>query len=391
MQILKNRIIRFFKKKVFFILVVVVIQSCVTPFSIKSIEVEQGTLAVEGDIIAGGDTKIYLNMLESLSVIVEEKKFIIDALVWVESAEGEKLTGRLVKEEHEYPYYLIDTKTLSLDNQYKLCINLTNGRVYKSDFLTPLQASVIDSIEYEVNDTETAISFFVSSHGDSDSSPYHKFNFIEDWEFNMDYRADGYYDTIRNMVVMFEWPFENVYTCWGSARSREIYVESTAHLSEHIVYKKKLHTIYSVNHKISILYSPEVYHMSISKEAYMYWSALMKYTEEVGTIFTPQLDWLKGNIHCVSHPDLRVIGYISAGTISAQRIFVNAFDIQIYTRFERSDCAPMLLRNESRYKYYVRDGVQIYRMPDILMSTDCIDCRVWGTKNKPSFWPNDHI
>ena len=375
------------------IAILVVHQNCVTPYSINAVEIEGETLAVEGDIIVGGDTKIYLSLLAKLDIY--DATFITDALVWVESTQGEIYTGMLVDEENTQPCFLIDTKSLSLDKGYKLCIHLPNGRVYESDFLTPLHTPEIGSIDFAINEAHTAVEFFVTTSGDLDSSPYYRWSYTEDWEITSTYRVSYYYDPILNMVVAYPYHPNNTYTyyCWGKARSTSILIARTDHLLENLVHRQKLNTIYEVDNRISNLYSMELYQISISKEAYTYWSTLEKHTSEMGTIFAPQLDWLNGNIRCVSDPDVKVIGYISAGTLSVQRIFVDALEMQVYIH-DYDKCPQVTPPRGATYRDMVAMGYQIFFADQPVWWTPvyCVDCRsAGGTKNKPSFWPNTHI
>jgi len=374
-----------------FISAFVVQQSCITPFTIHNSEVEAEILAVEGDIIIGGDTKIYLSLMVSLDVNYDAT-FITDAIVWVEGMQGDTYPSTLINEENAQPYFLIDTKSLSLDEQYKLCILLTNGISYESDFLTSLRTPEIGFIDFAVNESRTAVEFFVTTLGDTDSSPYYRWSYTEDWEFTATFRASFYYDPLLDAVVAYPYHPNNTYAyyCWGHTRSNSILIAKTDYLQENFVHQKKLNTIYNVNYKISNLYSMEVYQMSISKEAYTYWSTLEKYTGEIGSIFTPQLDWLNGNLHCVSNPEAKVIGYVSSGTLSVKRIFVDELDIQIY----KPDYAcNSLLRERNSAKDMVAAGYQILNPMALYLwfPVHCVDCRASGTKNKPSFWPNDHV
>ena len=147
--------------------------------------------------------------------------------------------------------------------------------------------------------------------------------------------------------------------------------------------------------------------MSISKDAFTYWSVIMKNTNEVGGIFAPQPSELYGNIRCVSNPELRTLGYISAGTRTEKRIFVPARDIGIYVP---PLCLPLNLENypgypndppPSDFSFY-SSGYRVasQSLMDVLEERDsriikwlpktCVDCTTRGTKKKPSFWPNDH-
>jgi hypothetical protein len=152
--------------------------------------------------------------------------------------------------------------------------------------------------------------------------------------------------------------------------------------------------------------------MSITKEAYIYWSALKKNTDEIGGIFAPQPSEMYGNIHCISDPEAKVLGFISAGIVSTKRIFVPTADVGIYQSFPCTfldiNDAFDALNPPSFSKIYdlgfvfgeLIDESLLITMPNPASWTlyvvnwipiACVDCRMRGTKNKPSFWPNDHL
>ena len=47
----------------------------------------------------------------------------------------------------------------------------------------------------------------------------------------------------------------------------------------------------------------------------------------MGSLFDSQPSQLKGNIFNVTNPDEMVIGFVSAGTITEKRIYINNFEI----------------------------------------------------------------
>jgi len=126
-------------------------------------------------------------------------------------------------------------------------------------------------------------------------------------------------------------------------------------------------------------------------------------TDEIGDLFAPQPGRLYGNIRCMSDSETRIIGYISAGTRSVKRIFATKEEVGIYVPF--STCPPMNMQElfGTRPTLPTRDdfyglgfrpvGLSIFSLVDSRdwYPKECVDCTTRGTKNKPSFWPNDHF
>ena len=383
---------------------VFLLSTCITPFTPRGKEMQRESLVIGGDIILNGYTKIFISLSRALD---SDNKviYVTNVSVRIEDTKGNSYLGFLNKPINAPSHFLFDTRAFPLDRQYKLCVRTQDGKEYESDFLTPLVSPPIDTIDFEINETNTAVEFFVTSYGDQNTSPYYKWNYIEDWEFTAKYLAEYYYDPNQNQIVPFTSP-ANTYYCWNQSESASILVAKTDHLENNTVYREKLNTIYNTSEKISYLYSIEVAQMSISKDAYRYWSNLKKNTYEIGGIFAPQPSEMMGNIRCVSDPDIHVLGYISAGTVSTKRIFVDAKNIGIYV----PPSCPFMDLSEFFDGYNLPSNRKVYDIGGRVVGPvggspyspnwgpyevdwapiGCVDCKNRGTKNKPFFWPNNH-
>ena len=373
--------------------------TCISPFTPQGFEGKGGTIVIEGDIILQGETRVYV----SLSGVLDRDfsvNYIMDAQVFVLNNDGEKFMGVIRTNEYP-PFYTINTRALRFDKEYKLCVYLSDGTQYESDFIAPLITPEMETIEFEVNDSQTAVDFLVTTYGEDplqNSSRYYKWRYTEDWEFTSFYRTNYYFDPIIGSVV----PYNSdplFYYCWKKDVSTSILVAKTDHLEQNNVIQQKVNTIDYKDDRISYLYSMELAQMSISKEAYLYWSTLRKNTEEIGGIFAPQPSEMFGNIHCVSDPAYKAYGYISAGIVSYKRIIVSKEEMDIYvptpcpffdpTTFLSPIGAPLTDKDKHDFgllvvKYSSDDPVE-------WASPNCVDCRKKGTKEKPAYWPNSDL
>jgi hypothetical protein len=75
--------------------------------------------------------------------------------------------------------------------------------------------------------------------------------------------------------------------------------------------------------QLSVLYSIFVRQYALTEDGYNFLSLMQSNTESLGTIFDPQPSQLKGNIQCLTNPNEPVVGYVSAGTVQQQRIFIS--------------------------------------------------------------------
>ena len=387
---------------------VVLLTACITPFAPKGITVEQVSLVIDGDIILNDNTKVFLSFLQTIDSY--GINYITDATVWVEDTQERRYAGSVVSETNKPPYYLIDTKTCSFTQQYKLCVTY-DGKQYETDFLTPLATPEIDDLGFIVHDTKAAVDFYVTTYGNDQISPYYKWTYTEDWEIVSAYPTNVFFDHLNYYDANHgfrQYPTEYpLLYCWGQSTVNPPVIAKTDHLQENIVYQQRVNTIHDRDDRIGYLYTMELVQMCISKDAFTYWSVIMRNTDEVGGIFAPQPSELYGNIRCVSNPELRTLGYISAGIRSVKRIFVTAKEIGIY---DPPSCLPVNLAYYPDYPhapypqdcdfYYWGDRVASQSLIDVLeerasrtikwLPKTCVDCTTRGSKNKPSFWPNDH-
>jgi hypothetical protein len=123
---------------------------------------------------------------------------------------------------------------------------------------------------------------------------------------------------------------------------------------------------------------------------------LKKNSYEIGGIFAPQPSEMQGNIHCLSDPNERVLGYISASVVVSKRIFVSGKELMMYRApftcsFQDVPGSPgQVFTNRDRYTIGLRVA-EVGMLGGVSWSLEaCVDCRYYGSKNKPSFWPNNH-
>ena len=180
--------------------------------------------------------------------------------------------------------------------------------------------------------------------------------------------------------------------CSSSSVSTGINIFSTETLSENIVKDYLVRSIPNDDRRISYLYSIEVYQKALSREAYKYWETLLKNNDGSAGIFAPQPNEMRGNIFCESDPNEMVLGYISSCAVEKKRIFIDRVDHRIYLSQDvcTQEAKPVELWRNS----YSSGWEPVFADPlsgEVMWAPKkCVDCRVYGHKNKPSFWPNDH-
>lgn len=160
-------------------------------------------------------------------------------------------------------------------------------------------------------------------------------------------------------------------------------LESTSALAENVVAQKKLFEIPCRDEKLAVLYHVEVSQTQLRKEAYDYYRILRDEIERTGGLFSIVMSaGDNGNIYNLSDPNELVIGYVEVSQSAKKSIYI-PYDIDLYEG-----------RGET-CRLWEADAPGIYPwVTGLHYSTwNCVDCRERynATKNKPSWWPTDHL
>ncbi len=371
----------------------VLITSCITPFQPEGVTDIDNMVVVEGDIILNDTTRVILSRSQAIKDL-NKVNYITKAQVWVVSDNGTLYAGKEVLRKGK-TQYIVNTIGLDPAKQYKLRVKLLGGQLYESELLTVRVSPEIDSIGVTSDYVNKIATFYVNTHDSQNKTRYYKWSFVEDWEFHAQYVSLFLYDPIKDIINNIDFS-KNRYYCWSTRPSTAILVASTANLEQDIVFQKSLISMGPEDRRISYLYSMYLTQMAISREAFIYWENISKNSDKIGGIFAPQPTEIGGNIKCMSNPAERVLGYISAGIVSRKRTFKYATDIGIYKEpilcesifVDGTNPIPFISLYEAGYDVisYSAEANESY-----WVHKNCSDCRVFGTKTKPSFWPNNHF
>ena len=303
----------------------------------------------------------------------------------------------LVEDDHQdaYPltqtgngiYSSINTLNLNPGYQYRLHIYTSNGEEYVSDLVPFKPSPPIDSIGWNFKDN--GVQVYVNTHDPNDSTKYYRWEYNETWEIHSFYYSNFEYIASNNTVIPRT---DQVYDCWQSDSSTSILIGTSAKLTNDVIYEMPLVYITQHDTRLSVLYSIWVKQYTLDQNGYNYWLAMQSNTEEIGSIFDPQPNETAGNIHCVTNPSELVVGYVNAGNTVEKRVFISNSSMP-------SDWNPFPycpLKNvpnvpDSLIMYFANGGLDpIDLVPPGSYSAsgaDCVDCTLFGTNIKPSFWP----
>lgn len=372
------------KKLYMYITGLVMLFCCISEYEPNTIDKIEGLLVVEG-MITNDTTEIRLSRSVKILDDFGEEESITGANVFIECDQGFTFEPVSVSEEG---VYILKVDKLEPAYKYRLSINW-NDKEYKSEYLSPLDTPAIDSISVESSTSEKPVYICVTTHDNELEPTYYKWSYREIWEFNADLFANAGY--LNDKFYMFErHTSQNTYYCWGRDSSKVMLLATTDKLTENLIYEKELIEIPRDHDKLKILYYIEVQQNRIRKEAYEYFKNIQRNIEQTGSIFSPIPTEVRGNIVCVSDPKEWVLGYVDVTSTTIMKRFMP----ELRDFYETSyDCAKNILTGMALdgYTYYIYSGAPT--VPNRYAPFRCVDCTYdgRGTKNKPSWWPTDHL
>jgi hypothetical protein len=321
--------------------------------------------------ITSGDTAAYINEMNA-SVIIEDSQNNVFPLY--ETGNGNYSAN-----------YSLDPYA-----EYRLHITTADQKQYLSDFVPCKLSPPIDNLGWKFKDGDVQV--FVNTHDPNNNTTFYRWDYTETWEFHADYYSTLIYDPISERVVDRSVP---VFVCYRTRNSSNIILGSSAKLQEDVIHEGPLTLIPNHDKRISVLYSTFVTQYALDSAGYNYWNAMRGNTETTGSIFDPQPNQTKGNIHCITDSTERVIGYIGAGTIQQQRLFISNSEMpSAWNQGGRcteidvpADSVKFYLAGNS-YIPYATDPPGAFKPKGYFSaSATCVDCTLTGSPVKPYFWP----
>ena len=266
---------------------------------------------------------------------------------------------------------------------YRLHITTLANKQYASDYAPVVADPPIDSINFIRSNN--GVHIYANTHDPTNTAQYFRYDYQETWKFISPFFAVLQYldDSVQDYAP------NKISTCWHTDRATRVILATSTQLSKDVIYEAPIVNIPLNSQQISIKYSILVNQYAITKAAYNWWSIMQNNTENIGSIFGIQPAVDQGNIHCLTDTTEQVVGYVSAGTIRSQRIFITADQV-----FPWDFISPCLLDScptDQMGAYYttgfrpVQWQTQNHGAIYIGWKT-CVDCTLTGTNIQPPFW-----
>jgi hypothetical protein len=294
-------------------------------------------------------------------------------------------------------YSSVDTPVLNAQAKYRLRIHTKEGEDYLSDFVPFHPSPAIDSLNWTYG--PTGVTIYANTHDPANATRYYQWNFVETWEYHSAEQSDYEYDTAAGKVIRRPDSSE-IYTCWHTDTATNVLLGTSIKLAQDVIYQQPIQTVVRNSVQISYLYSILVNQWALTDSGYNYMSILQKNTESLGSIFDLLPSQLAGNIHCLTTPAEQVVGWVSAGTIRQQRIFIYLYQVPgwrySYMCSEPDTVVPLdSIKIRNAFLLGGKVPIDPHITPPSVFSdgwtanvVGCVDCRAQGgVTARPPYWP----
>lgn len=359
--------------------------SCKKAYKPSVVATNVNYLVVEGAINSGTDsTFIKLSRTVNISDKTTSKPDS-EAMVTVEN--DQQASYQL--QETVKGTYALAPMTLDITRKYRVRIKTVDGKEYLSDFVGVYNSPPIDTVGYNIR--ADGVHIYVNTHDNNNKIQYYRWDYDETWTFNSQYES---YLRYVNGQFIYRTADQQIYHCWGNDHSTALNLATTDKLSQSVIDNKELAFLPSNSEKLGFRYSIIVREYGLPLDAYEYFTSLQKNTEQIGTIFDAEPSSLKGNISCVTNPAIPVIGFITAGTVSSKRIFIDNRDLPPalpFTYYDQMGCKDDTVSVHSEAdieRFYGGVNPQFIPTtdPNHAAASECVDCTLRGTNKQPAFW-----
>ncbi len=382
---------------------------CINPFY-PELEKYQTLLIVDARLTDETDVSAYVKLSRSSDIPDEEPRRVTGAIVTVTDNLG---NSAAFTEVSDGIYKTDSTRFTGIPGRtYSINIITPDGREYASEACTLPRGRGIDTVYFEKagqtldnGEFQEGIRIFADAREPTENKCF-RWSYEEWWKFTVPYPVTHLYIDERNVIKI---PVENE-TCYAQRKPELPEIESINPSLNTGIIKKPVHFIASAaSDRLLLRYCIEVSLFAISDEEYEFWRLIKEINTSGGDIFDKQPFPVVTNIHCVSDPEERVLGYFQVCGASRKRIYITPEEIESLglPEFEY-DCGLImkgpqdyLAENPPTFDFINRSFTAmgynfifpVYIVPGtdllerlVFTSKECSDCSVTGAPSKPYFW-----
>jgi len=384
-----------------------VMVGCKKPYYPNVIAAPNSYLVVEGMINSGADsTIIKLSRTVKLSGVTNVNPEVKAVL----TVEGDDNSNYPLVEKTN-GVYIFPGLNLGAAHKYRLRVRTAGGKDYVSNFEAVLNTPAVDSLVYHIQ--SDGVSVNVNTHDPKNATRYYRWEYDETWVYTSRYRS--LFKSNGDTVLYRDLINDDVYTCWRTELATTIVLGSSAKLSQDVISDAPITFVSRHSDKIHSKLSVLVRQYGLSKAAYAFWQNLQKNSQQLGSIFDAQPSQINGNIHSTTNASEPVIGYVSVGTYTTKRFFIDEHNLPPWIdilpnpdgcpahsyRFSYTDPVSGLVVNQvDQYINYNKaifpielpiegfyDRATHKQLGYVASYPECVDCTLAGGTNKqPDFW-----
>jgi hypothetical protein len=288
---------------------------------------------------------------------------------------------------------IISEEYLIIGNKFQLNVLTPDKKTYKSSFEEMLPSPPVDSIYYYKEHHETAkvgeyvdgLQFYIDFNATSYFGKYYRWIVEETYEYHSTWPITTYYDpTGQDHSYLTD---ISRFVCYKTEKVDDINLLTTEGLTQNKYIKAKLHFVDDHSQRLMFNYSILVKQLSLSKQAYLYWSNMKKNNQETAGLFSKQPAMPKGNLYNENDSTEEVLGYFSVSSETSKRIIVEKV-----TDMEFSDvgfCDANVLNGPLPKKliFFVEFLSSDGTTQKGYTFQECVDCTMHGgVLDKPTFF-----
>jgi len=373
---------------------------CITPYEPEIKAGASDILVVEGVIQEGYNTVIKLSKARPVSS--DQPAEAVEGAVTILCDNG-MTYPTVLQQENDIPipgaYRVSEPITFDMNAKYAVQIRI-GDRQYQSDYVVPVRTPAIDEVTWEYDKGNKQVKIKLSTYDPENTISCYQWRYDEDWEHLSNAYSFLRYDPELNEVVELDlFKPENRYHCWKKKASSKLLIGNAENITDYIIKDQLIECfdVFENDDRFNFLYSMNVKQYGLTNEAYTYYKNIETNLKETGSLFGAQPTEMEGNIRNMEDPKEPVIGYISAATETTKRIYISVEELEpgAYLLEDCEDKDTSAVGDNERHRSLHFAGLRI-RERDINIykwaPMKCVDCTTrGGTKNKPDFWPNDHL
>jgi len=382
-------------KPIFVLFIIGTLITCIEPYTPNLGKFE--SLLVVDALLTDENSSNYVKISRTVASADKEPEKVTGAQVTVTADNGKTAYFSEISD----GVYKSDSTVFrgKTGHSYTLHITTADGVEFKSDecLLSPVQE--IDSIYYKLdeeildNEIKSGLRLYVKSKASTEVG-YNRWTYREWWKVEAYYAQEYVY--VDSATFLPFTPYKRL--CYANKKSGDIIIKSAMETID----QPLLFIASQDSPRLLVEYCLELRQLSLSKDEYEFWNCMKQIGESGSTIFDKQPFQISGNIHNISNPEQKVLGYFQVSGVRMKRQYITYKQAKeagakryIYPCSVILASRTLQLPNWDKvYKYYITAGFTFVRpvfapggLKEMMFVTPlCGDCTLSGTLTKPDFW-----